>query len=354
PAVGSSNPVVIYLISDGRASLAYLNPATQGWLDEIGQTPEEYLTELNQAADNNSLRFWDAIRSCSEVGDASSYTLMGPHFHYRVLLQQVAEDGQTKAFLSTLDGQPVRNPVFLDKTAGEITTENLWDAITHRIRLGLFWKDKDRRFVGANQHFLNYYGLSLADVIGRTDDDLQLNAQPEKFQDSETQLMRDGMPIKEIGKTIARGRVREILTFKAPIYDQGQIIGLIGFFMDVTGTSKRLNRLEHEAARDDLTSLKNRHNFARDFHYLTGKPTLVMMLDVDHFKKFNDNFGHRYGDEVLKKISQALLETYGIGHCYRYGGDEFLVMRDMADPAIIKDLDRRLRLELEHAQILDL
>ncbi|WP_244660720.1 diguanylate cyclase, partial [Lactobacillus nasalidis] len=43
-----------------------------------------------------------------------------------------------------------------------------------------------------------------------------------------------------------------------------------------------------------------------------------------------------------------------IGHCYRYGGDEFLVMRDMADPAIIKDLDRRLRLELEHAQILDL
>ncbi|WP_338134909.1 GGDEF domain-containing protein [Lactobacillus delbrueckii subsp. bulgaricus] len=134
------------------------------------------------------------------------------------------------------------------------------------------------------------------------------------------QLLEDGVPVKERGKTRSRGRIREIMILKAPVYDQDQIVGLIGFFMDITNTSKQINRLENEAARDDLTSLKKRHNFARDFNYLTGKPILAMMLDVDHFKKFNDNFGHRYGDEVLKKISQALLKIYGIGHCYRYGG----------------------------------
>ena len=102
------------------------------------------------------------------------------------------------------------------------------------------------------------------------------------------QLLEDGVPVKERGKTRSRGRIREIMILKAPVYDQDQIVGLIGFFMDITNTSKQINRLENEAARDDLTSLKNRHNFARDFNYLTGKPILAMMLDVDHFKKFND------------------------------------------------------------------
>lgn len=168
------------------------------------------------------------------------------------------------------------------------------------------------------------------------------------------QLLEDGVPVKERGKTRSRGRIREIMILKAPVYDQDQIVGLIGFFMDITNTSKQINRLENEAARDDLTSLKKRHNFARDFNYLTGKPILAMMLDVDHFKKFNDNFGHRYGDEVLKKISQALLKIYGIGHCYRYGGDEFLVLRDFTDADTVAEKDRQFRKELEHARVLDL
>lgn len=148
--------------------------------------------------------------------------------------------------------------------------------------------------------------MTLPEVIGHNDDELGLNVHPENFQESEMQLLEDGVPVKERGKTRSRGRIREIMILKAPVYDQDQIVGLIGFFMDITNTSKQINRLENEAARDDLTSLKNRHNFARDFNYLTGKPILAMMLDVDHFKKFNDNdnFGHRYGDEVLKKISR--------------------------------------------------
>ena len=137
-----------------------------------------YVKELEEKQSNNSLRFWDAVRSCAEVGDNSSYVLMGPHFHYRILLQLVAESGSTKAFLSALDGQPVRNPVFLDKDGGKIKPENLWDAITHQIKLGVFWKDRQRNFLGANQHFLDYYGLTLPEVIGHNDDELGLNAHP--------------------------------------------------------------------------------------------------------------------------------------------------------------------------------
>lgn len=354
PVLGSSSPVGIYLVNDDQVRLAYLNPPAQEWVSKINGNMPEYVKELEEKQSNNSLRFWDAVKSCAEVGDNSSYVLMGPHFHYQVLLQLVAESGSTKAFLSTLDGQPVRNPVSLDKDGGKIQPENLWDAITHQIKLGVFWKDRQRNFLGANQHFLDYYGLTLPEVIGHNDNELGLNVYPENFQESEIQLLKDGVPVKKMGKTRSRGRIREIMVLKAPVYDQDQIVGLIGFFMDITNTSKQINRLENEAARDDLTSLKNRHNFARDFNYLTGKPILAMMLDVDHFKKFNDNFGHRYGDEVLKKISQALLKIYGIGHCYRYGGDEFLVLRDFTDTDTVEEKYRQLRKELEKAKILDL
>ncbi|MBT9026721.1 GGDEF domain-containing protein [Lactobacillus delbrueckii subsp. bulgaricus] len=171
------------------------------------------------------------------------------------------------------------------------------------------------------------------------------------------QLLEDGVPVKERGKTRSRGRIREIMILKAPVYDQDQIVGLIGFFMDITNTSKQINRLENEAARDDLTSLKKRHNFARDFNYLTGKPILAMMLDVDHFKKFNDNFGHRYGDEVLKKISQAprpCSRSTALATATGTGGDEFLVLRDFTDTDTVAEKDRQFRKELEHARVLDL
>ena len=79
-----------------------------------------------------------------------------------------------------------------------------------------------------------------------------------------------------------------------------------------------------------------------------------MMMDVDFFKEYNDTFGHRYGDEILKKISQNLLKIYGIGNCYRYGGDEFLVIGDFSKIEDIKAKDWQLRQALEKMEILDI
>ncbi|MDA3768408.1 hypothetical protein PF586_08130 [Lactobacillus delbrueckii] len=50
-------------------------------------------------------------------------------------------------------------------SGGKIQPENLWDAITHQIKLGVFWKDRQRNFLGANQHFLDYYGLTLPAIL---------------------------------------------------------------------------------------------------------------------------------------------------------------------------------------------
>lgn len=79
------------------------------------------------------------------------------------------------------------------------------------------------------------------------------------------------------------------------------------------------------AYRDDLTGLPGRRALMRDLEALGGRYT-VAMVDVDHFKKFNDRHGHDVGDQVLRMVAGHLAGVRGGGRSYRYGGEEFTVV----------------------------
>jgi len=81
------------------------------------------------------------------------------------------------------------------------------------------------------------------------------------------------------------------------------------------------------AYRDDLTGLPGRRALMRDLEALSGTYTLAM-VDVDHFKKFNDRHGHDVGDQVLKMVATRLGRAPGGGKAYRYGGEEFTLLFD--------------------------
>ena len=76
---------------------------------------------------------------------------------------------------------------------------------------------------------------------------------------------------------------------------------------------------------DELTELPARRALREKFQKMSGLYT-VAMLDVDHFKKFNDTYGHDTGDAVLRMIATKLSKVTGGGSCYRYGGEEFSVV----------------------------
>ena len=96
----------------------------------------------------------------------------------------------------------------------------------------------------------------------------------------------------------------------------------------------RLNeRLKQAAITDDLTRLLNRRQAMVRLNELwlqfrkNGEPVSCAIIDVDHFKEINDNFGHLKGDEVLQRIATTLLADMRSGDClYRLGGEEFLVL----------------------------
>ncbi|TMH24383.1 MAG: GGDEF domain-containing protein, partial [Betaproteobacteria bacterium] len=92
-------------------------------------------------------------------------------------------------------------------------------------------------------------------------------------------------------------------------------------------------RLHEQAMRDRLTGLYNRHYvqewFGLELHRAQrhGRPVAAIMLDIDHFKRFNDSFGHEAGDLVLRELAGALgRSTRGSDVASRYGGEEFLVL----------------------------
>ncbi|GAA0628543.1 GGDEF domain-containing protein [Thalassospira tepidiphila] len=76
---------------------------------------------------------------------------------------------------------------------------------------------------------------------------------------------------------------------------------------------------------DDLTGLPGRRALGHAMAEL-GNQYAIAMLDVDHFKKFNDTYGHDVGDIVLKKVARELARVGGGGKAYRYGGEEFAVL----------------------------
>jgi diguanylate cyclase len=98
---------------------------------------------------------------------------------------------------------------------------------------------------------------------------------------------------------------------------------------------KDVDRIRDESLRDPLTSLSNRKHFeqslAQTIAMRAGTPEQapfsVLLIDIDHFKQFNDTHGHQIGDDVLRLIAQSLKESVkGRDLAARYGGEEFAVL----------------------------
>ena len=101
-------------------------------------------------------------------------------------------------------------------------------------------------------------------------------------------------------------------------------------FNKIDALTKELHReneiLQYMSMTDALTGIRNRMALRRDYDSYQDHEVTVMMLDINDFKQKNDTYGHDEGDRVLVETGKLLSETFGEDHCYRYGGDEFLVI----------------------------
>lgn len=100
------------------------------------------------------------------------------------------------------------------------------------------------------------------------------------------------------------------------------------FFFAAAGLILLVSLIEasHSMAfKDELTGLPARRALKEELLKLGNRYTLAM-LDIDHFKKFNDRYGHDVGDQVLRMVAGKLAGVSGGGRAFRYGGEEFTVI----------------------------
>ncbi|TMO62236.1 GGDEF domain-containing protein [Pseudoalteromonas aurantia] len=106
-------------------------------------------------------------------------------------------------------------------------------------------------------------------------------------------------------------------------------------YAEISDLKSALVNTQEAASQDPLTGLLNRGKFDEDIVMFcktapTGTHRALIFVDIDHFKQFNDDFGHQKGDDVLKVVSAKIIKhTEGIGKAYRYGGEEFCIFAEL-------------------------
>ncbi len=136
---------------------------------------------------------------------------------------------------------------------------------------------------------------------------------------------------------------------------QGELRGAPGSAVWLQGLIDALCDL---SSRDALSGLPNRRAFESallreiDRVARSGEPALLLILDIDHFKRVNDTYGHRVGDLVIKAVADALQECVRpMDLPARIGGEEFAVILPNCAPAFAHTVAERLRTRIEDRTI---
>lgn len=123
--------------------------------------------------------------------------------------------------------------------------------------------------------------------------------------------------------------------------------------------SSLFEKIQLLSQHDGLTGLFNHRMFLEKIEHeinrmdRTGESLSLIMLDIDHFKQFNDNFGHQVGDSVLKELAAIILaqsRSHSIDICCRYGGEEFAIIMPELELLDAVTVAERLRKAVESNQ----
>ena len=111
--------------------------------------------------------------------------------------------------------------------------------------------------------------------------------------------------------------------------------GSVIVIKDISDQKKQEQVLIHRADYDGLTQVLNKQALKKEFQFLDSEYISMMVIDIDHFKGVNDNYGHQAGDEILVRTVNAMKRSIRkIDVIGRVGGDEFCI--------IMKDCDKEL------------
>lgn len=250
-----------------------------------------------------------------------------------------------------------------------LTTEKSYKRILDNLHDGLYFVDSQRRITYWNKGAERITGFLAEEVVGKCCRDNILT-----HVDGEGRpLCFDGCPL---AGTLGDGADREAEVYlhhkdghRIPVLvrisslrgDDGSLLGGIELFTDISSlemNTLRIRELEKLALLDTLTQLPNRVYLQRELRACFDEyqrhqvPFGLLFLDIDHFKRVNDVYGHDTGDKILKFVSTTFVansrpfDVYG-----RWGGEEFLGIIRNVGADVLAMIGNRIRVLIEHSYL---
>ena len=258
--------------------------------------------------------------------------------------------------------------VVLDVTVRKRAEERLarseatYRTLFETIPLGVVYQNSRGFITSANPAAQRILGLSLDQLQGRTSVDPHWRALREdgsEFPGTEHPAMvalRTGAPVRDVVMRVSRpdGSAVWITVNATPLFRDGALQEVYASFEDITERALLAQELRRQATTDELTGLPNRRSFmARlesEFQRTRRNAAIrsgVAALDLDHFKRVNDTWGHAAGDAVLRHAARVIGSAVrGADLFGRTGGEEFSLLLPDTDPVEGAALAERLRVAL--------
>lgn len=210
--------------------------------------------------------------------------------------------------------------------------------------------ESDGRIVDANESASRFYGYTREEFASKHT--WEINSAGRGIlpvMQAVARLPGGHRPLNFVHR-LADGSLRNVQTYAGPIVLEGRRM-MLCVIHDVTEQERLRRDLEQAALRDPLTGLWNRRHMMHQLELsLSGKRAqdndfCLILLDVDHFKLVNDNYGHQTGDQVLVALARLLVSRLRESDTLcRWGGEEFLLLL----PATRLDSALRLADSLRH------
>lgn len=231
--------------------------------------------------------------------------------------------------------------VRLDQARSELQTlKEFNENIIQKMSEGIVLDDASGNFIFVNHAAAELLGYTPEQMVGRHWTNFFPPDQLTAVQYANQRRQTGRSDRYEVDIYHRDGTRRTVLVSGTPRFEDGRFVGTLAVFTDITTrkhleaeTRRLLNEMERLAIIDSLTGVFNRRHFdSRAMEELEradryAHPLTLMMIDIDHFKRVNDTYGHPIGDKVLQSLAELcrknLRATDMIG---RYGGEEFVIL----------------------------
>lgn len=247
----------------------------------------------------------------------------------------------------TIENQGKKNELVYWKDAKR------WKSLMEQCGIMFFWKDRERRFLGCSRSFLDYFGFESEDeIIGRTDEDMAWHIDDSLYKNDEEKVLSTGISTLNIpGHVIKKGVPRNIFASKFPMYNDGEVSGLMGYFIDTDTLLPGDIAIKNSTYMDMATGLVNLRGFImhliqyEDNYLEYGEDYGMIVLEIPVYYHMKKAYGKEVAECMISLVADAIREETRNGSLVaRTGKSHLIVIQKNKEHDVLRaHMDRYIR-----------